>query len=453
MAKVALLDQRHPDVAPQVSQTHLPTVETSLEHLDLATVIRMSQAVAGELLLDRLIETLMTIAIEHAGADRGLLVLPRGDDLRVKAEAKITAGTVNVNVVFEDAPVPDLPTSILMQVRRTQQPVILDDARGQTPFSTDRYLRLNRVRSVLCLPLIKQGDLIGVLYLENSLASSVFTPSRIAVLKLLSSQIAISLENARLYAHLESENRERQKAEEALREAQVELARVTRLTTIGELVASIAHELNQPLTAATIQGRTALNWIARETPNLEEARKALVLIDRDVRRAGDVIRSLHAMVTKSGPQRAWFDINDVIREVLALARTELLKQKVRISTHLSAEVPHIRGDRVQLMQVMLNLIMNGVEAMGAVEGPRDLTVTSKSSLHGGVHVLVADTGSGVDASRADRVFDSFFTTKATGMGMGLSICRSIVHAHDGRIWVEPNAPHGAVFQFTLPIEG
>jgi predicted ATPase/signal transduction histidine kinase len=451
LAKVSLLDLRHPEVAPQISHSHLPTVETSLEHLDLATVIRMSQAVAGELLLDRLIETLMTIALEHAGADRGLLILPRGDDLRVEAEAKTAAEAVNVRLINDEGPAPDLPTSILAQVRRTQQPVILDDARAKTPFSADKYLRLNRARSVLCLPLVKQGDLVGILYLENSLASHVFTPARIAVLKLLSSQIAISLENARLYAHLVSENRERQKAEEALREAQAELTRVTRLTTIGELVASIAHEINQPLTAIAVQGRAGLNWLGRETPNLHEARKSLGMIDRDVRRAGDVIRSLRTMVTKSDSKRAWFDLNEVTHEVLALARTELHKHGVKIRTDLSVEVPPIYGERVQLMQVMLNLIMNGVEALSAADDPRTLTITSRPSARDEVHICVADTGAGVDAVSMDRVFDSFFTTKATGMGMGLSICRSIIAAHGGRIWLEPNAPHGAIFQFTLPV--
>jgi predicted ATPase/signal transduction histidine kinase len=451
LAKVAQLDLRHPEIAPRVPQAHLPTVETPVEHLDLATVIRMSQAVAGELMFDRLIETLMTITIEHAGADRGLLVLPRHDNLRVEAEARSTAETVVVRLVSQDEPSPDLPASILAQVRRTLQPVILDDARAKTPFSADRYLRLNRARSVLCLPLVKQGDLIGILYLENSLASQVFTPARIAVLKLLSSQIAISLDNARLYADLLSENRERQKAEDALRGAQAELTRVTRLTTVGELVASIAHEINQPLTAITVQGSAGLNWLGRDRPNLEEARKSLELINRDARRAGNVIRSLRAMVTKSDLNRAWFDINEVVREVLALARTELHKHGVTIITDFSTETPAICGDRVQLMQVMLNLVMNGAEAMNAAEDPRDMTITSRSSPDGEVHISVADTGAGLDAAAAARVFDSFFTTKATGMGMGLSICRSIINSHGGRIWLEQNVPRGAIFNFTLPI--
>ena len=226
---------------------------------------------------------------------------------------------------------------------------------------------------------------------------------------------------------------------------------MARLTTVGELVASIAHEINQPLTAVAVQSRTGLNWLGRATPDLEEARKALELIDRDARRAGDVIRSLRAMVTKSDPKRVLFDINDVVREVLALARTELHKHNVKIVTDLSAEVPPIYGDRVQLMQVILNLVMNGIEAMSAVEASRGLTVTSRLLPEEGVHIAVADTGAGVEAAKIDRVFDSFFTTKATGMGMGLSICRSIIGAHGGRIWLEPNAPHGAIFQFALPV--
>ena len=157
------------------------------------------------------------------------------------------------------------------------------------------------------------------------------------------------------------------------------------------------------------------------------------------------------MVTKSASTHVWFDINDVVKEVLALGRTELHKHDVNIVTDLSAEVPQVHADRVQLMQVVLNLIMNGVEAMSTAEDSRELTVTSRLSPQDGVHISVADTGSGVDAAKVDRVFDSFFTTKATGMGMGLSICRSIIGAHGGRIWLEPNAPHGAVFQFTLPV--
>jgi C4-dicarboxylate-specific signal transduction histidine kinase len=413
----------------------------------------MSQAVAGELLLDRLIETLMKIAVEHAGADRGLLVLPRGDELRAEAEARSTAETVSVRLLREDAPAPDLPASILAHVRQSHNPVILDDARAKTQFATDSYLRLNRARSVLCLPLVKQGELIGILYLENSLASHVFTPARIAVLKMLSSQTAISLQNARLYADLISENRERQKAEEALRDAQLELTRVTRLTTIGELVASITHEINQPLGAVGAAGRACVNWLNRETPNLDEVRELLEMINRDVRRAGDVMQSLRALVTKSNPNRAWFNINEVIEEVLALGRSELQRHGVTVLANLFAEAPPVYGDRVQLMQVMLNLVMNGVEAMSAVDGSRNLTILSKSHLGDGIHISVEDTGAGVDAANVQRVFDSFFTTKAAGMGMGLSICRSIIGAHGGRIWFEPKTPSGAIFRFTLPIGG
>jgi len=453
LAKVAEFDRRHPEIAPAAPQTGLPTIESPLEHLDLATVTRMSQAVAGEMLLDRLIKTLMTITMEHAGADRGLLLLPTGEELRVEAEATSTADTINVVLLDAESKAPDLPASILAHVCSRQDAVLLDDARVKNAFSADKYLRQARARSMLCVPMVKQGVLTGVLYLENSLASHVFTPAKMAVLTLLSSQVAISLQNARLYTDLVTENRERQKAEEALREAQAELSRVIRLTTIGEMASSIAHEINQPLTAVGANGRAALNWLGRETPNLDEARKALGRIARDVGHAGDVMQSLRALVTKSDPKRDWVEIDEVIRQVLALARGELQKHRVTLRTQLSDETPRIRGDQVQLQQVLLNLVMNGAEAMNGAAGPHVLTITSGLGPDGDVRVAVADTGVGMDEATAQHVFDSFFTTKASGMGMGLSICRSIIGAHGGRIWVQANAPQGAIFEFTLPVGG
>ena len=198
-AKVAQLDQGHPRVRQQAPLVLKPTIETPVEQFDLAMVIKMSQAVAGEIVLEKLIETLMVIAVEHAGADRGLLLLPHGSRYRIEAGA--TSGRDGVRVRLVETPVTpsELPLLILEQVIRTQSQVILDDARGQSMFAEDEYMSRKRVRSLLCLPLLKQAELIGVLYLENSLASHVFTPARIAVLKLLASQAAIALENARLY--------------------------------------------------------------------------------------------------------------------------------------------------------------------------------------------------------------------------------------------------------------
>jgi GAF domain-containing protein len=198
-AKVAQLDKSHPRIRQQPSLAAKPTIETSVERLDLATVIKMSEAVAGEIVLGRLIETLMTIAVEHAGADRGLLMLPHGGQYQIEAEARSGRDGVRVRLLGTPLTPSELPVLVLEQVIRTKSRVILDDARGENAFAEDEYIGRKQARSLLCLPLLKQAELIGVLYLENSLASHVFTPGRIAVLKLLASQAAIALENARLY--------------------------------------------------------------------------------------------------------------------------------------------------------------------------------------------------------------------------------------------------------------
>jgi len=449
-AKVAQLDERYPEAALERHRGGPPTIEAPLEHLDLATILRVSQAVSGQIVLDRVIETIMELVVEHTGADRGLLILPHGDNLQIEAQAKTSANAVTIQFVRNRSTAPDAPASILEYVRRTQRDVVLNDTRAANPYSADTYLRAGSARSLVCHPLVNQGELIALIYLENHLASDVFTPARSGVFRLLASQMAISLQNARLYANLIAENREREKAEEALRESQAELMRVMRLTTIGELVASITHEINQPLTAIAANGRASLNWLARDTPDVDQARKALQRVDRDVQHTRDIVQSLRGLVTKSGPNRSWVNVEGLVDEVLALAGNQLRNRDVRVVTDLSGAVPPIFADRVQLQQVILNLVVNGAEAMDAAEAPPVLTITSMPASDGGVHFSVADTGPGMDPTTVERVFDSFFTTKASGMGMGLSICRSIISAHGGRIWVEPNRPHGAIFQFTVP---
>jgi C4-dicarboxylate-specific signal transduction histidine kinase len=237
-------------------------------------------------------------------------------------------------------------------------------------------------------------------------------------------------------------------AEKALQQAQAELARVARLTTMGELVASIAHEINQPLAGVVANGDAALRWLNRDKPDLDQARNTLSCIVSDGTRAGEVIRGLRALAKKSGPELAQIDINDAVREVQALTRSELERHGITLHTDLSADNRPVFGDRVQ---VPLNLIMNGVEAMRAVtERPKTLAITLEPVEPSGVLVAVEDTGTGLDPAMADRFFDPFFTTKSDGLGMGLSICRSIIDAHGGRLWVSPGVPCGTVFHFTVP---
>jgi PAS domain S-box-containing protein len=731
--KVRQLDEVHPHLrTEEPAPGPTSTIGTPLQQLDLATVIKVSQAVSSEILQQKLIETLLKIALEHAGAERGLLILSHGEQHRIAAEIKTGPEQVEVHLRQEPVTVSELPESLLRYVIRTQEKVILDDASTQNLFSEDEYVRQRRPRSVLCLPLVKQAKLVGVLYLENSLAASVFTPKRLAMLGLLTSQAAISLDHARLYAELTQENSDRRKAEEALRaseerwrklfetssagialvatdgryiaanlalqkmlgyteeelhrltavgvtyeedrattevilaesaegrrrdyryekryrrkdgnviwaevsstlvpatgdapaffatvvvditerkraeedlrhseaylaqgqrishtgswgwhvatgslywsdehyrifdydsqttppsysllmervhpedrfsfeatlnravrdkcdfeydyrivlpdrsikflrsvgqaqvnpsgelefigtvmdiserkraegelrqkeaslrEAQTELAHVSRVTTMGELAASIAHEVNQPLTGIVTNANASLRWLAGTLPNLNEARVAIERIIRDGNRAGEIIGRIRALAKKAPPQKDWLDLNETIGEVIAMARNEIRRNRVSLQTELANDLPLIAGDRIQLQQVILNLLINAIEAMsGASDGPRELWVSSDKivEIAGGseegtlenralaraewTHVLVAvrDSGPGLDPEGINRLFDAFYTTKSQGMGMGLAISRSIVEAHGGRLWATANASQGAVFQFALP---
>jgi len=547
--------------------------------VDVGTVVKASQAVSGEIELGKLIKTLLRIAVEHAGAERGLLILFRSNKLWLEAEATTGSGGVEFTVRKAEVTPADLPESLLHHVIQTRESVILDDAVAPTLFSADAYVQHRQPRSVLCLPLVKQAKLVGALYLENNLTPRVFTSNRIAVLEVLASQAAISLENATLYAELINENRDRQKAEaallrseaslseaqqishtgswrwkvgtgevswsaehfrifafdpattqpcyatfmerihaedrsslgqaldravrersrfqheyrialptgsvkhlqsvglpditesgdlefvgtvmditerrradEALRSAQAELARVARLTTMGELTASIAHEVNQPLSGVVSNAEACLRWLDREIPDLEAVRRSVEWVVDDGNRAGEVIRRVRALAKKTDIEKVPLDVNDVIREVMALVRRELINHRVSLRMDLALALPMILADRVQLQQVIINLVMNGIEAMQSVtDRPRELVIRSGQDETQQVLVSVTDCGVGISAENADRLFNAFFTTKASGMGMGLSICRSIVEAHGGRLWATANIPHGATFQFTLPV--
>jgi PAS domain S-box-containing protein len=562
--KVRQLEQLHPHLrdAP-VPASPTTTIGAPVERLDVGTVLKAAQAVSGEIVLGDLIKTLLRIAIEHAGAERGLLILFPGDEPRIAAEATTGPSQVEVTLRQTATSPAELPESVLHTVIRTRQSVILDDALAQNPFSADEYVCEKHARSILCVPLVKQAKLIGVLYLENNLASHVFTPARISVLELLASQAAISLENARLYNDLgEREARirrlpdsniigiliwdfqgriieanqafldivgyaredlvsgrlrwreltpaewhdaddqaraelkaagtvqprekeyfrkdgsrvpvllgattfgdrqdegvafvldltERKHAEEALRKAQADLAHVTRVTTLGELTASIAHEVKQPLAAVIANAEACLSWLDRGTPDLDAARRSVEWIIGDGNRANEVIQRVRALANKSDIEKVPLDVNDVVREVTALVQRELISHRVSLRMELAPTLPMILGDRVQMQQVIINLMMNGIEAMqSTTDRPRELVIRSGQDDAHGVLVSVADCGGGISAEDADRLFNPFFTTKSSGMGMGLSICRSIMEAHGGRLWATANLPQGATFQFTLPV--
>jgi signal transduction histidine kinase len=232
----------------------------------------------------------------------------------------------------------------------------------------------------------------------------------------------------------------------------MELAHATRVTTLGEMTASIAHEVNQPLAAIVNAAAACLRWLDRGTPNLDEARSAVEWITKETNRASEVIRRIRALAKKTEIEKLPLDVNDVAREVISLEQRELVSNHVSLQMELASALPPILGDQVQLQQVMINLVMNGIEAMQSVtDRPRELVIRSRQDGTQQVLVSVTDCGVGISAEDAGRLFDAFFTTKSGGMGMGLSICRSIVEAHGGRLWATATVPHGAMFQFTLPV--
>ncbi|WP_426231990.1 AAA family ATPase [Pararhizobium sp. DWP3-4] len=528
---------------------------------DVAAVLTMAQAVSGEIVLERLIERLMITVLEHVGAERGVLLLR--EEGRLEAVAEATTAQEGISVVTKRSGSVVLPHAILQFVSHTQDVVILDDASKSDLFSADDYFKHAGSVSVLCLPLIRQKQLVGVLYLENSLSSHLFTHDQVAVLRVLASQAAISLENAGLYRDAQNNQELARRAAEELRvsydmvpalvwntqpdgsypvfnkrwhdytgiseeaaregewvasfhhedrekvvlkwqhlleagiageiearilrydgqprsfllrvaplrdehgatlkwfgtstdihdlkrieEAQELLARAGRLTALGEMTASIAHEVNQPLMAIVTNAATCIRWLSHDQPDIEEARQAAERIIRDGHRAGDVITSIRALARKSPLVMENVDVNSMIEDVLALTRGELQKNRIQLEAVLNPATSSAIGDRPQLQQVVLNLMLNAVEAINASGfAPGRIQVRSDRLDSGDVRIMVTDNGPGV--ANVDQLFDAFYTTKPGGLGIGLSICRSIVEAHGGKIWVSPAKPLGSTFCFTL----
>lgn len=245
---------------------------------------------------------------------------------------------------------------------------------------------------------------------------------------------------------------ERKQLEQALFATQLELAHASRLLTLGELTTSIAHEVNQPLAAAMMNGHACLRWLATDPPNLDKVRESLAEIVKESNRASEVIKRIRTFAKKAAPLKDFLAVNDLILEVVELLDAELAKTQVSVQKELAPSLPEVFGDRVQLQQVILNLMVNGIEAMNSItERPKELTIRSKTTDRNEVLISVSDRGTGLGMQPPDRLFDTFFTTKKEGIGLGLSISRTIVEAHGGRLWATQNVFHGATFQFTLPV--
>jgi C4-dicarboxylate-specific signal transduction histidine kinase len=246
----------------------------------------------------------------------------------------------------------------------------------------------------------------------------------------------------------------RSRSEEALRQAHAELAHANRVTTMGELTASLAHEVNQPIAAAVTDANTCLRWLTRDHPDVGEAREAAIRMAKDATRAAEIISKVRQIFKKGAQQRELVDVNEIIREMIVLLRKELSRQSIAVRTELAADLPKLMGDRVQLQQVLMNLMVNSIDAMKNVEGKRELTIKSQRAQDEEedeqLTVSLSDTGVGLPPQQADHIFNAFFTTKTDGTGMGLRISRSIVESHGGRLWATDNHPRGAIFHLTIP---
>ncbi len=247
-----------------------------------------------------------------------------------------------------------------------------------------------------------------------------------------------------------TERKRSEQALEALRQAQADLAHVSRVTTMGELTASLAHEVNQPIAAASTNANTCLRWLAGDTPNIEEARAAAMRIVKDAKRAGEIISRVRQLFKKGTSQREFVDVNEIIREMVVLLRGETIRYNISVGTDLAADLPQVMADRVQLQQVMMNLMINGIEAIKDAGGTHELAIRSQRTKNEEVVVSVTDSGVGLPSQQTEQIFNAFFTTKPHGTGMGLRISRSIIESHGGRLWAADNSPRGASFCFSLP---
>ncbi|WP_035664315.1 AAA family ATPase [Bradyrhizobium sp. Ec3.3] len=565
-AKVRQLERSNPHLPASDPVRILPGAsEVPLQQLDVNALFRASRALSGEIELNTLIRTVMQVVIEHATAERGILFLMGNDIPEAIAEAHVGANGIDVTVYEAGRRDLEFSQSVLNYVVRTRTSLNSAEPANRSLLSADPYLLQRCHISLHCLPIVTQAKLVGVLYLESHAAVGAFTPQRAEVLDLLAAQVAISLENARLYAdlrrseaflaegqsishtgswswdsqtgkllwsdehyrifgvdpdtgkaptigrvfrmvHPEDRTALRRKvqsairngdaftceyrlirsdgvrhlnvvgrpsmdsfgklksyvgttidltdyrrAQEALQSAQSDLAHASRLTAIGELTSLIAHEVRQPLTAIAARAGACGSWLAHAPPDIGKATAAAAQIAGYAHRASGVMESIRQMTRKSTPTRVPLDVNDAIRDTVALLSSEIRRQRVVLKVDLAASLRSVFGDRIQLQQVTMNLMMNGMEAMATVDDrPRLLSLRTEADPSGTITIAVADVGVGLPAGELERLFEAFFTTKPNGLGVGLAICRSIIKAHGGKLWASPNHPFGSMFRFTLP---
>jgi len=580
-AKVHQLETDYPALASHSAQTALSTVsfEQSSVISDLQSMMTVMRALTEEINLDRLIHILMMMLVERAGAQHCMLIrLTDGNVPEIQARASTTAEGVKVKIVRELPVATDLPLSVLSAVIRTGQEIRTGKPEEFSPFSQDNYLIASGA-AVMCVPMFRQAQMVGVLYLENRLMPDVFTADHSRIVSMLGAQAAVSLETARLYAELVDENIQRRKiekqlrasqtslmlgekishtgtwhwhiepdiqyisdeykrimglphhqlttsmaefqrrvhpddlpclkaqiddwarkgevmqaefriirddgecryikgigepnenwpevaeyfgtltditaqrqAEDAVRIAQADLARVARATTVGQLTSSIAHEINQPLMSIVANAGASQRWLKREPAHLENACKSLDEIIREGQRAGNIIRGLQALTRNQINEFAPAKLHPIARDIVVLSRLELERRAVALELDLAAKEDGVFCESVQIQQVLLNLVINAIEAMADNAGARVLRIASSHPAANLIRIEVADNGIGLSDEVIGRIFDSFYTTKAEGMGMGLTISNEIIKRHGGLLSAENRTQGGSLFWFTLPLE-
>lgn len=579
-AKVRQLEHRYPHLVSQGSQTALDTVSFAQNAAvgDLQGLVTAIRALTEEINLNRLINTLMIMLVERAGAQQCLLIrLVNGTIPEIEARAITTADGIKVNIVKETPLATDLPLSVLSAVIRTGQEIRTGKPDTFSPFSQDHYLVASGA-AVMCVPMFKQAQMVGVLYLENRLLPDIFTTEHSRIVSMLAAQAAVSLETARLYAELLDENIQRRKiekqlrasqkslmlgekishtgtwhwhleqdimllseeyrrivglperqdslsmadfltrvhpddrptiselvttsvrngqpmqaefriirtdgaclcikgigepveswpevkeyfgtitditlqrnSEDAVRIAQADLARVARATTVGQLTASIAHEINQPLMSIVANAGAALRWLRREPQHLDNACNSVQEVINEGKRAGEIIRGLQALTRNHEAEFVYTRLHTLARDIRSLSRLELERRFISLELALQAENDHIFCESVQIQQVLLNLVINAMDAMSENGGTRRLRLASFNPQPDLIQFEVSDNGTGLSDEVIEKIFDSFFTTKAEGMGMGLTISAEIIKRHGGKLSAANNDGGGSVFWFTLPV--
>jgi signal transduction histidine kinase len=425
---------------------------------ELTNIIAMQRAISRETEFSRLVEALLIVAVEHTGAERGLLFLTRGREPEIEAEAISHCGILRVVFPSASAASVGFPKAILRYVLRMEESIVLADASADNQFSDDDYIGKGTVRSILCIPLITQRDLVGVLYLENILAPHALAHHRLAALEMLTTHAAISFKSARLRVDLQHENNRRRKAEEGLE-------RITRMygeahldaraELMGGVTAALAHELNQPLETIDINAQTARRLLSAPKPDLLNAKAAVEGVIRNNSQVVDIVRNLTTTFQGHAAQTASVDLEEILHDVERIVTQDAAHKEIAVRFDLPVSLPLVVGNRTQLVQVLMNLIQNALEAIcdnEDHEGMREVVISARQREPRRVHVAVRDSGKGIDSEILPRMFEPLFTTKTNGMGMGLTIARSIVENYDGRVWATRNSDCGATMEFDLPVK-